>query len=291
MPSDIAAGSRLSLLLVSVMILPSLLAIVSTNEVSEEMEIEQSSKGSMEIPSYIPNANDSDSDSDVYGWISDKGNIGAAHLFHRTATYVPIQDWEQRTGEGVISGWHVLGRTYPIPSDWKAELEDIGLECRTFFSPQGLHCNVPKLSTGDLMEAGVIGAFRLSESDKIAPDAKLILQGFSNEDAVKIGDKYIMLLLLSGTEHSAELMESGVEILDIRSGRFADVVVDTKEIEMLSKQNFVEWIEPTYAAELDNEMASEIIGGDWVADPSNMMSFGGALTDCGSIGFWTRVSS
>ena len=145
MSSDNAAGSRLSLLLVSIMILPSLLAIVSTNEVSEEMEIERSSKGSMEIPSYIPNANDYDSDSDVYGWISDKGNIGAAHLFHRTATYVPIQDWEQRTGEGVISGWHVLGRTYPIPSDWKAELEDIGLECRTFFSPQGLHCNVPKL--------------------------------------------------------------------------------------------------------------------------------------------------
>ena len=283
MSSDNAAGSRLSLLLVSIMILPSLLAIVSTNEVSEEMEIERSSKGSMEIPSYIPNANDSDSDSDVYGWISDKGNIGAAHLFHRTATYVPIQDWEQRTGEGVISGWHVLGRTYPIPSDWKAELEDIGLECRTFFSPQGLHCNVPKLSTGDLMEAGVIGAFRLSESDKIAPDAKSILQGFSNEDALKIGDKYIMLLLLSGTEHSAELMESGVEILDIRSGRFADVVVDTKEIEMLSKQNFVEWIEPTYAAELDNDMASEITGGDWVADPANMMSFGGALTGAGVI--------
>ena len=80
MSSDNAAGSRLSLLLVSIMILPSLLAIVSTNEVSEEMEIERTSKGSMEIPSYIPNANDSDSDSDVYGWISDKGNIGAAHL-------------------------------------------------------------------------------------------------------------------------------------------------------------------------------------------------------------------
>ena len=40
-----------------------------------------------------------DYDDQSHGWYGDSANIGAASLFYRTAKYVPMQDWTDRTGE------------------------------------------------------------------------------------------------------------------------------------------------------------------------------------------------
>ena len=62
-----------------------------------------------------------------------------------------------------------------------------------------------------------------------------------------------------------------------------DIVAGPKEVEMLSNLDFVEWIEHNYPTTLDNEVAAQIIGAEWVSIPSNMLSLGGALTGEGVI--------
>ena len=70
-----------------------------------------------------------DYDDQSHGWYGDSANIGSASLFYRTATYVPMKDWTDRTGERVVNGWHVIGHDYPVPSNWKSELQENGVEC------------------------------------------------------------------------------------------------------------------------------------------------------------------
>ena len=284
MSSGNAVRSRLSLALVAVMILPTLLSIGQFGTDAPELGQGAESKESIEVPSFMPfDQNAVDSEDPSHGWNWDYGNTGKAALYYRTASYVPIDQWEQVTGESVVSGWHALGHEYPIPSDWKEELEEMGMECRTFYAPQGFHCDVPRLSPETLDEAGVIGAFRLAGIDKIAPDAFPILQGENQDFAEAEGEKYLVRVLLSGSGHITDLLKTGVELTDFRTERFADVLVDSKEIEMLSEQSFIEWIEPIYSPEFDNQEASQIIGADWVGESSNMVSHGGAVTGDGVI--------
>ena len=284
MSSGNAVRSRLSLMLVALMILPSILSMGLLGGESSELEENPASEGTIGVPSFNPlDQSSTDYDDPAHGWNWEDGNVGKAALYYRTATYVPIQEWVQRTGEETVSGWHALGHEYPIPSDWKTSLEEMGMECRTFYAPQGFHCDVPRLDPSTLLEAGVIGVFRLVDTDKVAPDALPILQGGSNDNVEMEGEKYLVRVLLSGSGHIADLLKTGVEVRDYRLDRFADVLVDSKEISMLSEQPFVEWIEPTYAPRFDNQEASEIIGANWVVDSSNMMSHGGAVTGDGVI--------
>ena len=283
MPSDNAGRWGLSFLIVVLMILPSAISLVMMKSGSGPLGEDSSPRESriaffdpIDRNSLIPEYGDPS-----HGWNDEIGNIGEASLFHRTATYVPIQDWERMTGEREISGWHTLGHEYPLPSDWKSELEKIGMECRTFYAPQGFHCNVPGLDPYTLMEAGVIGAFRLDPSDKIAPDLMPVLNGEIRTNTVKYEGEQVVLVLLSGTGHLNDLVKTGVEIRDFRSERFVDVILDEKGVALLANQGFVEWMEPKYAAEFDNEEAADIVNVDWVSDPSNMGS--DTLTGAGII--------
>ena len=157
------------------------------------------------------------------------------------------------------------------------------MECRTFYAPVGLHCNVPKLSPAELMDLGVIGAFRLAETDKMSPGAIAIVNGLEGGLAIREGEDYAMLAVLSGSGHFGDLIETGVEVQDYKFNRFVDLLVSPKEIEMLVSKDFVEWIEPKYPASLDDEVAATINGAEWVSTPSNMAGNGGALSGDGVI--------
>ena len=120
MPSGNAGRSRLSFLLVALMILPSAMSLgmlgsetivlVESDASSESKEaLIGSSESSLGVP---------DHDDPTHGWASERGNIGEASLFYRTASYVPIQDWTKLTGEREIVGWHTLGHHYQVPSHW-----------------------------------------------------------------------------------------------------------------------------------------------------------------------------
>ena len=282
MSSVNAVRSRLSLLLVGLMLLPSALTILSYQTGDDELLDD----GRMETIDFVLDTNHTlgvpEFVDPSHGWKGDYGNVGEASLFYRTATYVPIEDWEVTTGEGYMSGWFALAHEYPLPSDWRDELSELGLECRTFYSPQGFHCKVPKMTPLELSDYGVMGAFRLDPADKLAPDVIPLIEGGSS-NAIMQGERYVMNVVLGGSDELANLISAGVEVIDYRTDRVAEVVVDQKDVVGLVNLDFVEWVEPKYPVQLDNEAAAGIIGADWVGETTNMDSFGGSLTGAGVI--------
>ena len=282
MSSDNAVRARLSLLLIGLMILPSIMAVFSNHTGNDSLlDIYRTESSEFGLdPNPIMEISDPIDPS--HGWKGDVGNIGEASLFYRTAEYVPIEDWTFRTGERTMAGWFALAHEYPIPSNWKESLEARGIECVTFFSPQGFHCNVPKLTPLELSENGVIGALRLHPTDKIAPDTLSVFKGNPNGAEMHDG-RFVMNIVLGSPNQIDNLIASGLEIVDFRSSRVAEVIVDQKSLDVLVGLDFVEWVEPKYQAQLDNQAAAGIIDVDWVSDASNMVTFGGALSGEGVI--------
>ena len=105
MSSGNAVRSRLSLILVAVMILPTVLSISQLGTGSQELGDRAEKKEAIEVPSFLPFDQSSvDFEDPSHGWNWEEGNTGKAALYYRTASYVPIKDWEQVTGEGFVSG-------------------------------------------------------------------------------------------------------------------------------------------------------------------------------------------
>ena len=103
MSSGNAVRSRLSLILVAVMILPPVLSIVQLEAGPQELEEKSESRQSNDVPSFMPfDQSAVDFEDPSHGWNWDDGNTGKAALYYRAASYVPILDWEQVTGESVI---------------------------------------------------------------------------------------------------------------------------------------------------------------------------------------------
>ena len=275
MPSGNGARIHLSLLLTALMLMPTMLALASFSHEQEEMGTESSPLRSSDknLGAYLGQLGVPQTNDVSHGW-NVEGNIGEAALYHRTAAYVPIQDWTAKTGERIVSGWHTLGHDYPIPSDWKSELSDLGIDCQTFFAPQGFHCNVPELPPETLMEHGVIGIFRLDPTDKLAPDILPIMKFGLDSSAIKEGDSFILRVLIAGPGLDHISLEKEVEVRDFFSERFVTIVANQDEVNWLVNQNYVEWVEPVYPDELMNGEATEIMNVNWVRDGTNM---GGAL--------------
>jgi len=288
MPSGNAAPMGLSLLLSALMLLPLILSVTAhaTISQSESLNSGPSEVLSSDASAFSHGLGIPQSDDPAHGWL-DSGGVGEAFLFHRKAAYVPLGDWQPLTGERVLSGWHVLGHEYPIPSDWKDELDELGVNCQTFFPPQGFHCDVPDLPFGTLMEAGVVGAFRLDPTDKLAPDLLPLIWGLGESSAVMEGEMYVINVLLSGDGNQGDIISSPLDLRELHAGRFAQVVVDDKGIEWLVNQDFVEWVEPEYPAQLANDEAAQILNVDWVGDSSNM---GGPLNTLSGSGVIVAVT-
>jgi len=282
MSSVNAVRSRLSLLLVGLMLLPSAVTILSYQ--IEDGDLLDGSR--MDAIDFVLETHSilgiPESGDPSHGWKGDSGNVGEASLFYRTATYVPIGEWETTTGEDYMSGWFALAHEYPLPSDWRDELSELGMECRTFYSPQGFHCKVPKMTPAELSDYGVIGAFRLDSADKLAPDVISLVEG-GTSNAVMQGERFVMNVVLGGSDELANLISTGIEVVDYRVDRVAEVVVDQEDVVGLVNLDFVEWVEPKYPVQLDNEAAAGIIDVDWAGEASNMDSFGGTLSGAGVI--------
>ncbi len=288
MPSGNGARVHLSLLLTALMLFPILLSVAVLSLEPRTVALDSRSSGVSENGprAYIGELGIPQINDPSHGWWNSNG-VGEALLYHRKATYVPLGDWQTTTGERVISGWHILGHEYPLPSNWKDDLGELGIECRTFYSPQGFHCDVPDLSLGTLMEAGVMGAFRLDPTDKLAPDMLPLVWGMEESNAIMEGDMFVINVLLSGNYNQADILSSPVDLREIYASRLAKVVADEKGIEWLVGQEFVEWVEPDYPVQLTNDEAAGILNVDWVGDPSNM---GGPLNTLSGSGVIVAVA-
>ena len=276
------AKSSLSLLITFILLLPPILTLATSIDYPSLQEESQNSK-SKESIMYIPDKHPiglQDTSDPSHGWF-DKEVAGEAWLFYRTAHYVPIDYWEDVTDESIVNGWHVLAHEYPVPSDWKEQLKSIGIDCFSYLPPQGFHCNVPKMSPMTLSDYGVIGAFRLDNTDKLAPDIIPILNG-ANFGQLMDKDRYLINLVLSGKDEGHNLLSEGIEVTML-SGIYSSVVVDKKQIEWLSKQPFVEWIEPTYPTVNFDDEAANIVHSDLLWDSSYMGGSSNTLTGDGMI--------
>lgn len=276
------ANTILSLCLTFILLMPPILTISLSVDYSN-LEDENKNLKSKESMTYEPDKhligvqNISDPS---HGW-SERDDAGEAWLFYRTAYYVPIDNWEVVTTESVVNGWHVLAHEYPVPSDWKEQLKSIGIECFSYLPPQGFHCNVPKVSPMTLSDYGVIGAFRLDNTDKLAPDIIPILNG-ANFGQLMDNDRYLINLILSGDNQGTNLLSNGIEVTML-SGIYSSVIVDEKQITWLSQQSFVEWIEPTYSSVTFDDQAATIVKSDLLWDSSYMGGSANTLTGEGII--------
>ena len=271
--------SLLPILLTLLMILPSIIS-VTASEYSNQAQYSPDSKST-----FISNIHDKitispDLMDPSHGWGENNNkNIGEAFLFNRIANYIPINDWSKITDEYVMDGWYVLAHDYPVPSGWKESLKDAGIYCFSYLPPQGYHCNVPKISATSLLDYGVIGAFRLDSTDKLAPDIIPILNGLDLGN-IKSENGYHINLVLSGDEEGYKLISEGIEIRML-SGIYASVTANEKQIEWLSQQQYIEWIEPDYPDSTYDDQAANIINSDLLWDPTYMGGSHNILTGAG----------
>ena len=105
MPSGNGARIHLSLLLTALMLMPTVLALASFAHEPKEMGTESSPSRSSDknLGAYLGQLGVPQTDDVSHGW-NVEGNIGKAALYHRTAAYVPIQDWTAKTG---VMQWNV----------------------------------------------------------------------------------------------------------------------------------------------------------------------------------------
>ena len=61
------------------------------------------------------------------GWLSSDDAASTTALLYRDVALVSPGEWTQRTGETHVDGFHILGHTFPVPSDWFHDLAGVGL--------------------------------------------------------------------------------------------------------------------------------------------------------------------
>ena len=63
------------------------------------------------------------------GWIEPSQALSQIDLHYRDANVIPIGDWVEWTGSSnFIQGWYVITHTFPLPTEWKYELRDAGID-------------------------------------------------------------------------------------------------------------------------------------------------------------------
>ena len=105
------------------------------------------------------------------GWIEPSQALSQIHLHYRNANVIPIGNWAEWTGSSnYIQGWYVITHTFPLPTEWKYELRDAGIDCYSYLPPNGFHCDISGHTVHELQNLEVEGIFQLDSVDKIRED-------------------------------------------------------------------------------------------------------------------------
>ena len=75
----------------------------------------------------------------VHGWLSEDDAAGSSGLLYRDIGLIAPGDWTEQTGQNRVNGYHILGHTYPVPSEWHGELADAGIDCYSFMPLSLIH--------------------------------------------------------------------------------------------------------------------------------------------------------
>ena len=210
--------------------------------------------------------------SELYGWSIEGDVEHGVDLFYRDIAPITPSNYFDATGTNVVSGFHILTHTYPVPTTWIDDLGAEGIECHSFLPQTSFHCDVPHLRASELADLGVIGVSKLDPTDKLRQNLILGLSGqdmTSENPYVSYGEAYVSIVL-SGTE-----LPSGIEANDditvfSHSSRFSTMWANTNGIGWLAEHDEIEWIEEKPFYILANAEATEVMHVNDVWSSTNM---------------------
>lgn len=208
------------------------------------------------------------------GWYDSSEGVGTIDLLYRDATVTSVEEWPERAHEDTLSGFYVLTHTFPVPTEWKGELKQAGIDCYSFLPPNGFSCELNKHSIEKLHSLGVHGILKIDPTDKISLGLAKVLNGMSIGQATVFyhQDMVPINLLLSGESLPEDI--SSMDNIEVRyhSGRFAGVNVDpnSNAIAWLANQDEIEWLEEEHWYMHYNDVADTVLKATDLWDQSTM---------------------
>ncbi|MBP66440.1 MAG: hypothetical protein CMA67_04190, partial [Euryarchaeota archaeon] len=197
------------------------------------------------------------------GWYNPAEGVDTLGLLYRDATVTSVEDWPERTGERILSGFYILTHTYPVPTEWEGELKEDGINCYSFISPNGFSCELNKHSTKQLDDLGVEGIVQLDPTDKVSLGLSMVLTGeYIGPASILYQQENVPVnLLLSGKSLPEGIYTTeGIEV-EYHEGRFATIYIHPTPtvISWLTEQEEIEWLEEEQWFSHQNSVADGII--------------------------------
>ena len=215
------------------------------------------------------------------GWFSSDVSAGQITLIYRDASLVPIENWPSWTGLDLLEGRYVITHQFPVPTEWKYQLSDAGIECNSFMPPNGFSCQFDSVPIETLEELQVEGILELDPVDKIRHG---LAQSIAEKGEVNLD------IILSGHDLPAEIREQENINLFTHSGRFASAHTDIAGVKWLASQGEVEWLEEMPVSFFVNSVANTIINSDDVQDNLMMSGLDGTWTGLDGSGIIVTVA-
>ena len=215
------------------------------------------------------------------GWFSSEYSAGEITLLYRDASVVPIDNWIDWTGIDALSGQYVITHQFPVPTEWKHQLSQQGIDCHSFMPPNGFNCQLNSVSIDKLKELQVLGIMELDSVDKIRHG---LAQSLTEKGEV------IIDLVLSGHQLPEGVFEQqNIEIYS-HSGRFASAYTDMLGVKWLASQGEVEWLEEMPVSFFANSVGNTIINSDDIQDNLKMSGLDGSWNGLDGSGIIVTVA-
>ncbi len=227
-----------------------------------------------------------------YGWSSNQFIEETVGFLYRDSAPLTPSQYVIATGSDIVSGYHILTHTYPVPTNWVKDLANNGIECHSFLPQTSFHCDVPDMKATDLAELDVIGISKMDPTDKIRTNLAKGMTGqqmISFNPYVSVGEAYVNVVL-SGTE-----LPSGIENVDdivvqSHSTRFATMWANSDGVKWLVEHDEIEWVEEKPYFFILNSEATEVMKVNDVWSSTNMASIDSSWTGLDGSGIIVTVA-
>jgi len=221
----------------------------------------------------------------MFGWSSASAPGDPISYRNGTEYSTPIEQMPS----GQYNGFWVLTHEYPVPSEWIYELADAGVECWSFLPDSSFHCELNGHSPSELAKLEVKGMSKMSPEAKLHPKVLPALEGETKQYMITEGIG-ILQLILSGNELPDGIESRGdVNVLH-HSWRWAKVEAGISGVHWLAKQSEIEWIEPNFEFEMDNDVADGIISADVLQSAAQMAGIDSSWSGLNGTGIVVAVA-
>jgi hypothetical protein len=207
------------------------------------------------------------------GWIEPSKALSQINLLYRNANVIPLDSWVEWTeSSNYIQGWYVITHTFPIPTEWKFELQESGIDCYSYLPPNGFHCEIKGHTVEQLYDLNVEGIFQLDSVDKVREDLVrgLLGQETNSYNPYAVEDFARVNLMLSGEELPEGTYSHRSIKVNSHDGRFATLTVNADSFRWLVMQGEIEWVETSPYFLPSNTVGAGIIHADDIKDSTKM---------------------